>query len=63
MFREKTVIVVGAGASFDKYGLPLGGSLARKIATDAKFSFAGDIRTSQPKETQNSMERGSLAKV
>jgi hypothetical protein len=27
MFNKQVVIIVGAGASFDKYGLPLGGRL------------------------------------
>jgi hypothetical protein len=35
LFRKPVVLVVGAGASFDKYGLPLGGTLAKSIADDA----------------------------
>ena len=39
MFREKTVIIVGAGASYDVYGLPLGGELASNIAKNSNFFF------------------------
>ncbi|OSI68886.1 hypothetical protein [Bradyrhizobium canariense] len=40
MFNKPLVIVVGAGASHDVYGLPLGGTLAEKIAGDTDFMFA-----------------------
>jgi hypothetical protein len=39
MFNKNIVLVVGAGASFDKYGLPLGGQLASSIANDTNFEF------------------------
>ena len=39
MFNHPVVIVVGAGASFDTYGLPLGTTLAAKIAEDTDFVF------------------------
>jgi hypothetical protein len=39
MFNRQVVFVVGAGASFDKYGLPLGGQLASGIANDTNFLF------------------------
>jgi hypothetical protein len=39
MFNKEIVLVVGAGASFDKYGLPLGGDLASGIARDTNFFF------------------------
>lgn len=37
MFKKPIVLVVGAGASFDKYNLPLGGKLAAGIARDTDF--------------------------
>ncbi|MDF0581268.1 hypothetical protein [Bradyrhizobium yuanmingense] len=37
MFNQPIVLVVGAGASFDVYGLPLGGRLASTIAADTDF--------------------------
>jgi hypothetical protein len=37
MFNRQIVLIVGAGASFDKYGLPLGGQLASGIANDTDF--------------------------
>jgi hypothetical protein len=39
MFNKQVVLVVGAGASHDKYGLPLGGHLASGIANDTNFHF------------------------
>jgi hypothetical protein len=39
MFNRQLVLIVGAGASFDKYGLPLGGQLASTIANDTNFYF------------------------
>jgi len=39
MFTQPVVIVVGAGASFDTYGLPLGSTLATRIAEDTNFFF------------------------
>ena len=39
MFNRQVVLVVGAGASHDKYGLPLGGQLASGIANDTNFYF------------------------
>src|ERR1700722_7703616 len=39
MFKKHIVIVVGAGASFDVYGLPLGGELAKRIASGLDFRF------------------------
>jgi hypothetical protein len=39
MFNREIVLIVGAGASFDKYGLPLGGQLASGIADDTNFLF------------------------
>lgn len=39
MFNKQVVLVVGAGASHDKYGLPLGGQLASGIASDTNFYF------------------------
>ncbi|QPF90974.1 hypothetical protein [Bradyrhizobium commune] len=39
MFNKPLVIVVGAGASHDVYGLPLGGKLAEQIARDTDFMF------------------------
>jgi hypothetical protein len=39
MFNRHVVLIVGAGASFDKYGLPLGGQLASTIANDTDFQF------------------------
>ena len=37
MFNRPIVLVVGAGASHDVYGLPLGGQLASTIAKDTNF--------------------------
>lgn len=39
MFNSQIVLIIGAGASFDKYGLLLGGQLASKIARDTNFRF------------------------
>ena len=39
MFNRQVVLVVGAGASHDRYGLPLGGILASSIAKDTDFYF------------------------
>jgi hypothetical protein len=39
MFNKQIVLIVGAGASFDKYELPLGGQLASGIANDTNFRF------------------------
>jgi hypothetical protein len=39
MFNKQIVLIVGAGASYDKYGLPLGGELASNIANDTNFEF------------------------
>lgn len=39
MFNKQIVLIVGAGASSDKYGLPLGGQLAAEIARDTNFRF------------------------
>ncbi|SRR5258705_6355420 len=39
MFTQPVVIVAGAGASFDTYGLPLGSTLATRIAEDTNFFF------------------------
>jgi hypothetical protein len=39
MFNKQIVLIIGAGASFDKYGLPLGGQLASGIAKDTNFLF------------------------
>jgi|ERR1700722_347809 len=39
MFNKQVVLIVGAGASHDKYGLPLGGHLASGIANDTNFEF------------------------
>ena len=37
MFNRPIVLIVGAGASHDVYGLPLGGQLASTIAKDTNF--------------------------
>jgi hypothetical protein len=37
MFNRPIVLVVGASASHDVYGLPLGGQLASTIAKDTNF--------------------------
>jgi hypothetical protein len=37
MYNKQVVLIVGAGASFDKYELPLGGQLASGIANDTNF--------------------------
>jgi hypothetical protein len=37
MFKKPIVLIIGAGASFDIYGLPLGGELATKIAKATDF--------------------------
>jgi hypothetical protein len=39
MFNKQIVLIIGAGASHDKYGLPLGGQLASSIAGDTNFHF------------------------
>jgi hypothetical protein len=39
MFNKQVALIVGAGASYDKYGLPLGGQLASGIANDTNFRF------------------------
>ena len=39
MFSKQIVLIVGAGASHDNYGLPLGGELASNIANDTNFEF------------------------
>jgi hypothetical protein len=39
MFNKQVVLVVGAGASHDKYELPLGGKLASGIAEATNFMF------------------------
>lgn len=40
MFKKHIVIVIGAGASFDTYGLPLGGPLAESIAEATNFYWS-----------------------
>jgi hypothetical protein len=40
VFNKPIVLVVGAGASFDTYGLPLGSKLASDIAETTDFYFA-----------------------
>jgi hypothetical protein len=46
VLNKSLVLVVGAGASHDVYGLPLGGTLAKKMAQDTDFYW--DSYTRRP---------------
>ena len=56
MFRSPTVLVVGAGASFEA-GLPMGADLLRKLASSLSLNFQFNSLVEGDHRIENALRR------